>query len=261
MTNSLFETNGLNHGDDFLHNPHAGTGRTSHTSLNQTSHSHRDNASEGGRCWFEQNSSDIDQDVIIPDWHPSAHRETTTATSAEPNTSIPWSQKCGGSLENLPLVQGEWGLQVESPSKQGKPSKNPRYETVSDPPLLVNEDDGGWIHPISLSPSQMSGGTPIKGKLTETSSVHSPTMGIPELIRSGKLSTLQESSSTELLEMVRLICHLCKTTNVPDWWRQQAGITIRICYRLHGSIFHGQAVQTIELLRRCFYPRRDVIKW
>jgi hypothetical protein len=29
----------------------------------------------------------------------------------------------------------------------------------------------------------------------------------------------------------------------------------------HGFYINGRAIQTIELLRRCFYPRRDVIKW
>lgn len=44
-------------------------------------------------------------------------------------------------------------------------------------------------------------------------------------------------------------------------WKQHATITIRIGIRFYLLAKIGHAMQQIALLRRCFYPRRDVIKW
>ena len=46
------------------------------------------------------------------------------------------------------------------------------------------------------------------------------------------------------------------------WWVGQLIVeTICICNRFYLWIRMGNAMQQIALLRRCFYPRRDVIKW
>jgi hypothetical protein len=50
--------------------------------------------------------------------------------------------------------------------------------------------------------------------------------------------------------------------NNPPWYKWQSRVT-KICirFRSQGLKVVGTAIKTIELLRRCIYPRRDVIKW
>ena len=51
-------------------------------------------------------------------------------------------------------------------------------------------------------------------------------------------------------------------TRLGCWWvGQLQSETICICNRFYLWIRMGTAMQQIALLRRCFYPRRDVIKW
>jgi hypothetical protein len=50
--------------------------------------------------------------------------------------------------------------------------------------------------------------------------------------------------------------------NNPSWYKWQSRVTMNcIRFRSRGLKVVGTATETIELLRRCFYPRRDVIKW
>jgi hypothetical protein len=63
-----------------------------------------------------------------------------------------------------------------------------------------------------------------------------------------------------LLRLIRWFQCL-QIMNNPFYNKQYSEASLCLRQRFIGLCFIGTAMEKIELLRRCFYPRRDVIKW
>jgi hypothetical protein len=67
----------------------------------------------------------------------------------------------------------------------------------------------------------------------------------------------------QIMDTLRLIrwFHRLQIMNNPFYNKQYSEASLCLRRRVIGLCFIGTAMEKIELLRRCFYPRRDVIKW
>jgi hypothetical protein len=63
-----------------------------------------------------------------------------------------------------------------------------------------------------------------------------------------------------ITHLVQLVRRLQKYTNNNRYWNS-LGVSTNFNRRACGIKATGTAMESIELLRRCFYPRQDVIKW
>jgi hypothetical protein len=63
-----------------------------------------------------------------------------------------------------------------------------------------------------------------------------------------------------ITHLVQLVRRLQKYTNNNRYWNS-LGVSTNFDCGASGFKATGTAMESIELLRRCFYPRQDVIKW
>lgn len=150
MSGRLFEANRLNHDDDFLQEPQFREGREDTAKRNRPPKPARNNTSVGGCKWLGPNPSGNGYSTTSHTDQPRDHRQTNAVDPTVLKTSASNIQGDDFAIESSAWTQ-ETGREVaDSPSIWGKPNYYPTTKFTSDPPPLVEEEEGR-THPISIS--------------------------------------------------------------------------------------------------------------
>jgi hypothetical protein len=291
MSERASEAVGPENGDDFLRKVSPTTQRERHPRRSRPSHSHRTPPFDAICNWSGQNTSSRSEDTKISA-RPSPHKYAAASTAEKwplgINRSHPMGGPGRGTIVSTPVEEKE---HLEWLRK----TRNPLWHlrTCSwecDPPPLTQEE--AEMHPPSReSPerwySPLSNGEPsdsMDDYYSAMNSMHSSSCEEDSSETSeycngleGYLAVEQEMlaqmNEEDLLEMVwqmtattlerkTQFTRPAEAHNTADDESEvrSAGKNTRInntCL----WIWHGKAMQQTALLRRCFYPRRDVIKW
>lgn len=207
----------------------------------------RAHAADEGCRWFGENPPDRSRDLTISTRQPPNRRKSATSSWSKPLGTIESpADECNG-LEPLAPSNGGDLEMPEEPRTQGHLPKPPRIERRLrvDLPPHIQEGDGhvtrGTITPSPDSRSQSTfeqwGPLPVKACAPRQGN------GEPAAFLSME-SILKEGNY-----------------NKTHAWRLSAKATICICNRQKKTQQSSKAMEQITLLRRCFFPRRDVIKW
>lgn len=99
---------------------------------------------------------------------------------------------------------------------------------------------------------------------SQLAEVYNLTDGNPEASSTAEKTTISTIQDSEKLGMTRQLLLILDVEMIMNNTRLRCAATeveTNICDCFSREIWPGKAMQQIVLLRRCFYPRRDVIKW
>lgn len=282
MNESPPGANRLNHDDHFLPLPPSGEGREGIRTLNQPPQLTRHIIAEGGSKWFGSKPSRNGYSAIPLIEQPRDHRRPTTLDPMAPTKPISPNPDDDSTIESASEMQEFTGESIAPPkAKVGKPSNylsNIRCDT-SDPPHLVEENEGHTMIKYII-PSQTMEDKLIQSMEYFETNVVTPcrerkecTQGTPLSASINYVTAESSSMSPESYSIgdqntsiqIKVISFNFDETKQHSSRNRNGhgGIKVTIITSIsnHGCDINGRAIQTIELLRRCFYPRRDVIKW
>lgn len=271
MSERRFGAHRPNHGEDFLPQLCFDTRRETPPNTIQPSEYPHHDISDAGSKWNGPNPSDIGPEHTTNNWLSSQHTVTTTPLAKKPPIHIIPFHHDFADLPSGPS-QEWWGEPLESSND------------TSDPSHLTEENKGRTtINHVNPSQSREDESTQSTGcfAINVVTPCRENKGSISEL-PSGDASTVYNyvtaETSTPLLSKNYSYSYSIGHQNTTiqtkanffnfDVTKQNSSrhshggmkITIMIS-TIHGCYICGRAIQTIELLRRCFYPRRDVIKW
>jgi hypothetical protein len=244
--------------------------------------------------WSGENTPDRSRDLYISARQPPNRCNSASSSWSKPsgNTNSP-TNECTGPGPNAPSNGGD----LETPEElrtlghPPRPPKNDRRLRVTLPPP-EQEGDGHAPHgivtpsPGSRSQSKFTQWGPLPttacipgnedgepSMISSVSSLRSPIQpkgreGIQKEDRKGrhfnKTARQVGNESTAFARQLHLSMESIlkeETYDNTHSWRQTAEVTICICSRRKKIQQPSKAIEQIDLLRRGFFPRRDVIKW
>jgi hypothetical protein len=98
----------------------------------------------------------------------------------------------------------------------------------------------------------------------KTTSNHGMTMKLHTVVASVELRRATKRQCLQLAvtkqSLSSMISQQTALESISQTWKRLKRVTIHIGNRLYKMQCIGRAIQQVALLRRCFYPRRDVIK-
>ena len=276
MSESPFGAHRPNHGAASLHQYRLGTRRETPPIIIQPSDPSNHGISDERSKWNESISSDIGREHNKRD-SPSSCQPATASLAKQPLIHIIPCHP-GDTVDNLSSISTHelQGGPTDSPNIAGPVSPTHQYRNGSSATTVSpHYQDEGWKSPLHTSPRtrqitarKNEGGTICTSPIVLFT--HQPIKS-PQ-IRRAKLNEIQlESNQLDTLDFVQST-HVTgaspyiigdRASPKYDSKRWQARVTIYIYRRTHLTCERkmSRAKQRNILLRRCFYPRRDVIKW
>ena len=252
-----------------LGNATATTPRETKISTSQPQNLTRAHTADAGHWWFDENPPDKSRDLTISVWQPPNRCESAPSS---------WS-KLSGTIESPTLDC--IGLEPQVPSKGGvlvmpeepitlghppRPPKNERRLRVDLPPPTQEEDGHTPRGIVTPSPSSRSQRKYKQwGHLPPVTNAPAQEEGDPFMHPPSRHTGRDGSDYKESKESIArytggkaAIDTQQLTLSLETTQRGELTIQFTALYRQRQM---SRAQQQFTLLRRCFYPKRDVIKW
>jgi hypothetical protein len=277
MFDGRFGANRLNHGDDFLPNVSDGNSREPSHHPNQPPKPARKHNTDAWGKWFNQNPSKIGEDVTIPANTPSKRCDINAPDQEPIHIITPDHPKGDNRSSSLISTWDRWGEKTVIPSTLKEPS---RSSSTINSDHLRNDINNALPSPSLVSTmSNQWRQTSAKPPTLETLETSCPYSKLNDPLRSFDFEFNKCEEARRLLLTVTPEPSPAKTTitqqlkvetstndtnvnSTPLDHNQGCSINKRQCYQ--HKMPKGQpssALQKVALLRRCHFPKRDVIKW
>jgi hypothetical protein len=246
MVEHLFGVDDLNHGDDFLRKATAGTQRVTRLPLKQPSKPTRVHSKNAGYKWFGQNLSRNGGDDI----NPFNHRFSLCDNSAlAPITIKPGNIRDDSSTQLPETLYCQLDEPPAAPRLLG--------ESQIIPPALNSDSTSSPIfiqgyNAVCYPTDKLKGNPTINMRTIEGTN----NLVTPET--SPMAATVEEVTVTNLDGSIHYADHLTTGYSITE---PEGLIMISHTRRMKKKRQSSRALWQFELLRRGFYPERDVIKW
>ena len=252
-----------NHDDDFLPTSDDRAARRGAPTDGHPSHPHRRDNSDAGSRWNGLKPSDIGSAINGPIRRQRRHDVPAQSNKGKPSIHIiPPSPPHGArpcSSRHHREIRRE--NQHHPSSERSQAAINARGNL----PITRSTDDEGWFQlPHTVTPPREQA---HHSRASDTPSINwigtTPyrlSFDLKPSLQGGKDGTQQKRRGISDEARPNALWIFGDNGDTTNWRRRKWTQQLTVLHRLGKEQF-GRALQQFALLRRCFYPRRDVIKW